>query len=210
MKNIHLLFPTPILVDNINRQYTQEETDAFMKAEYKSDVNNGATTTNTVLFTRTKNVLKEKNLTNIEHFVLSKANEYLLSLNVSDKLKLKITRSWFVKSSPGSYGRKHNHPNSLISGVLYLKTFNQCGNLILHKDATSLFGSMELSFGNVNELNSSTVSIPPSDGMLILFPSTMQHEVAQNTSNEDRYSLSFDIWADGIIGTSNTMTELVL
>jgi len=210
MKNIHLLFPTPILVDNINRQYTQEETDAFIKADYKNDVNNDVTTTNTVLFTRTQNILKEQNLTDIEHFILSKANEYLLSLNVSDKLKLKITRSWFVKSTPGSYGRKHNHPNSLISGVLYLKTFDKCGNLILHKDNTSLFGSIELSFGNINEFNSSIASVPPLDGMLVLFPSTTQHEVAQNTSNEDRYSLSFDIWGDGVIGTSNTMTELTL
>lgn len=207
--NLHLIFPTPILVDNINRAFTTDEENKFVNADYKNDVNDNTTTLNTVSFTRTKDILEEQSLFNIQDFILSKAREYLNSLRVSDNLKLKIIRSWMVKSEPGCYGRKHNHPNSILSGVMYLKTSKGCGNLILHQEK-SLFGSIELSYGEVNNVNGTTVSIPPKDGMLILFPSTTYHEVAKNLSEETRYSLSFDIWAEGTIGTSNSMTELTL
>jgi uncharacterized protein (TIGR02466 family) len=208
--NIHLLFPTPILVDNIGRPFTVEEQTVYETADYKYDSNNSTSTLNTVGFTRTPNIIIEQRLLDIHDFIISKATEYLKAYDVKDKVKLKIHRSWLVKSESGAYGRKHKHPNSLLSGVLYFKTFPKSGNLIIHDNKTSKFGSIELSYSSFNPLNSSDASLPPSDGMIVIFPSTTLHEVGVNESQDTRYSLAFDIWASGLIGSSNTMTELTI
>ena len=208
MDNIHLIFPTTILVDSIDREFTNDEILSYLNADYESD--HFSISTNSVQFTRSLNIIKEHNLKDLHDFILKKAYDYLSAYEIKDKINLTIIRSWFVKSQPLSYGRKHNHPNSLLSGVLYLKTPPNSGNLILHDSATSKFGSIELSFNNINNVNGAQISIPPKEGMLIIFPSTLDHEISQNTCTEDRYSLSFDIWMNGNIGSSNTMTELTI
>ena len=42
-------------------------------------------------------------------------------------------------------------------------------------------------------LNAQNWHIEPKNGLLIMFPSHVHHKISTNLSNEDRYSLAFDI-----------------
>ena len=45
---------------------------------------------------------------------------------------------------------------------------------------------------------------------LILFPSWIEHSVKSNQGNQDRISISFNVFARGIFGDVNKLTELHL
>ena len=46
---------------------------------------------------------------------------------------------------------------------------------------------------NQNKLNSNMVSFQPKEGMLVLFPSYLQHSVNVNKTDEERIVISFNI-----------------
>lgn len=121
-----------------------------------------------------------------------------------------ITTSWLNKSSPGGYHTMHWHSNSMLSGVYYLKTNPASGSLCLHKDRghTNLWrDTLCIDFDKRTEYNTDC-AINPEINDLILFPSIVNHSVLNNLSNEDRYSLAFNVWPRGSIGTGGN-SELI-
>jgi len=73
-----------------------------------------------------------------------------------------------------------------------------------------MFGSMQFGYSSLNPLNSTYVSIAPIEGKLVLFPSTVLHEISVNQSYEHRYSLAFDVWVTGTMGCNTDVTKLIL
>jgi uncharacterized protein (TIGR02466 family) len=198
---IHQLFSKSILTAELGRDFSVEERTAFETADYVLDSAKISEEPTNIAFTTAINILDTLKLVDLESFIMKNVNDYMFTeLEVVDPVKFFIARSWLVKSQPGGFARRHNHPNSIVSGVLYLDTTPTSGNFILHDHQNSKFGSVEFSY-NLKPNNCSYVSIPPKPGMLIMFPSTMQHEVGINRSETLRYSLSFDVWFEGAIGT---------
>jgi uncharacterized protein (TIGR02466 family) len=198
---IHQLFSKSILTAELGREFSDFERTTFKNADYVLDSAKISEEPTNIAFTTEVNILKSLNLVDIEAFIMQNVNDYMFKeLEVVDPVTFFIARSWLVKSLPSGFARRHNHPNSIVSGVLYLETVPTSGNFILHDHQNSKFGSVEFSY-NLKPNNCSYVSIPPKPGMLIMFPSTMQHEVGINRSEQERYSLSFDVWFNGAIGT---------
>lgn len=208
MGQLHHLFPTCVQVDTFPRLFTNEELDFFKSLNYSRDVSTDAQTPTNTGFTVNINIIKDLGLEEIERFILDNVNQYMYeSFKMQDDLEFFISRSWFTKTKPGGFGRKHMHTNSILSGVMYIQTSLNCGNLLLHS-ATKKFGSMEFSYKEENQHNSIFISMPPKDGMMIIFPSTVEHEMGKNLSTEDRYSLAFDIWFKGKANSNHNMCVL--
>jgi uncharacterized protein (TIGR02466 family) len=206
---IHQLFSKSILTADLGRDFSTQERSAFETAEYVLDSSSTAQEPTNISYTKEVNILNSLKLAELASFILKNVNDYMFNhFGVVDPVEFYITRSWFVKSEKGGFGRRHNHPNSVLSGVLYLQSDSESGNFILHDNQNTKFGSIEFSYGNINETNCSYVSIPPKPGMLILFPSNMMHEVGVNKSQQLRYSLSFDVWFKGPVGTGKSHTVL--
>lgn len=92
-----------------------------------------------------------------------------------------ISEMWVNISSHGHFNsiHHHNHPNQHIdktSGVLYLKVPPNSGNIIFYDP------------GNLSR----QTEIPPTEGYLFLFPSSLYHSVSPNQSTEDRISIAFN------------------
>ena len=49
----------------------------------------------------------------------------------NEDLKLKITESWYRETIPSNNHDKHNHPNSLLSGCVYVQIPNQPSDAII-------------------------------------------------------------------------------
>ena len=90
----------------------------------------------------------------------------------------KLTEMWANVSSYGHSNTLHNHGpyGKTLSGVLYLKTPPNSGNLqfILPFDLNNYY------------------PYTPQEGDLIIFPAFLSHSVEPNLSQEDRISIAFN------------------
>lgn len=103
---------------------------------------------------------------------------------------------WKNINEPGNFNVKHNHPRSNLSGVLWIKTPKNSGNLVF--TSPNLFNRYEEldSYTKEFKYNSNsymTYYFRPMEGRLLIFPSSLEHEVEKNKSSEDRISYSFNI-----------------
>jgi uncharacterized protein (TIGR02466 family) len=122
-----------------------------------------------------------------------------------------IVNSWANVHTPGDWAQSHKHVNSLISGCYYLKTPAESGQIRFLKNAghTNLFPlSTAFDYNDVNHVTSESWGITPKEGMILLFPSHLLHEVDKNNSKENRYSLAFNLYAKGSFGYDECYLEL--
>jgi len=111
-------------------------------------------------------------------------------------LKLKISNMWININQKGDYNVEHDHPNSILSGVLWIKCPENCGGLQFNSSKSFLESYLLQNADDdfrreTNYYN--TFTITPKNGVILLFPSHMRHSVEENTSNEDRISISFNL-----------------
>ena len=104
--------------------------------------------------------------------------------------------AWININPPEAFNLKHNHPTSDLSGVLWIKSQKNCGNIIFESPR---------SFATHQEIDSYTedfkknnnyfhsYSFNPRAGRMLVFPSHLDHHVDFNQSQEDRISISFNI-----------------
>ena len=155
---------------------------------------------------------KEKGLSNLKKFINSAIYTYVKSVIVGDEynqdeLNFKITQSWANLTKPGSAGHhQHTHSNSVISGVFYVKT-NDVDNIVFANNFLSL-QTISIPVKKYNQFNSDTWRFPVSAGKLILFPSNLLHQVESPIGDEDRISLSFNVFPFGILGSIEQLSEL--
>tara|TARA_Y100000114_G_scaffold63038_1_gene57785 strand:+ start:26 stop:622 length:597 start_codon:yes stop_codon:yes gene_type:complete len=104
--------------------------------------------------------------------------------------------AWININPPGAFNLKHNHPTSDLSGVLWIKSQQNCGNIEF--DSPRSFAthqeidSYTEDFKNQNNVFQSYY-FNPTEGRILVFPSYLDHHVGFNESQEDRISVSFNI-----------------
>lgn len=126
--------------------------------------------------------------------VLERAREYGLALKWSlpSHMQLVMREIWANANGKYAYNNVHNHPNSLLSGVYYVRVEGNCGDLSLF-DPRKQAWTMQPEYSERDSMNSPVHFIGPEAGSLIIFPSWLEHSVNQNLSDADRISISFNI-----------------
>ena len=123
--------------------------------------------------------------------ILSEFNKNILGKNVSMKCQ-----GWTNINGPGNSNMKHNHPRCHLSGVLWIKVPKDSGVIVFH--SPEIFNRFQELDCYTEEFcyNSNcymTHDFTPNEGKILIFPSSLEHEVMKNESNEDRISVSFNI-----------------
>ena len=106
--------------------------------------------------------------------------------------EIKITGMWAVINKKNSSNAMHIHSNNYISAAYYVKAPVNCGDIVFYDPrfaATYRYPKIS----KTNKLNSNMVSFQPKEGMLVLFPSYLQHSVNVNKTDEERIVISFNI-----------------
>ena len=67
---------------------------------------------------------------------------------------------------------------------------------------------MDLGFKEFNILNSKNWSFVPKNNQLFIFPPWLLHSVSNNESDQERYSLAFNVYIKGKIGTQEFQLEI--
>jgi len=116
----------------------------------------------------------------------------------------KITSIWINSNLYKDTNRIHSHPGSAISGVYYVKTPSECGQIIFEHPAGRAFEFYQESIDALpgrrnepeeyNSFNSFSTFVKPTENTLYLFPSWLMHYVESNMNKtEERISISFNI-----------------
>ena len=192
------LFPTAVAKFELGREYTTEE-NAFVESQ-ETHKNDGNTTSND------QYVLRHDTMANLKAFVEASVGEYLRSIYApKNEVGLRITQSWINYCKPGQFHHKHAHPNSFISGVLYMKAARGRDRIYFYKDG---YKQISLPSDNYNIFNSDSWWFEVGIGDLMIFPSHLTHMV--ETVQEERISLSFNTFPTGYVGEENSLTALHL
>ena len=105
-----------------------------------------------------------------------------------------IDNMWININGYKDSNMPHNHPESDIAGVFYIKTPKDCGFLTMQHPALDVLNyyDLNLNIEKFNSYNSSIWKFRPTVNTLYLFPAWVMHYVSQNMSRKKRISISFN------------------
>ena len=197
---LHNLFPVPLGIFKLDRLFTQDEISFFDSVELRNNEGN--------LTSIKRNLLEEDQLKDLSKWIYECIKRYFESIHIpSQDTKLRITQSWTNVTSKGQYHHKHYHPNSFVSGVLYINGSEEEDKIIFFRDKKRVLKTPSNSF---NEFNSDTWWMPSGTGTLYLFPSDLEHCVETIDSDRKRVSLAFNTFPVGKWGCDSSLTGLEL
>ena len=109
----------------------------------------------------------------------------------------KITSAWANVNRQKNFNLSHTHPGAQWSGCYYLKAPLSCGTLCFKDPRSarqmvqhppSLFTTLVDNYSEAEHYG-----VVPNEGLLVLFPSWLEHFVFPNESDEPRISISFNM-----------------
>ena len=199
--NLYGIFPTPIYISKLNK-FTKKELNYVDKLSLNINKNMGNVSS------KNSYVLNDKPFNNIKKQLLNHITKYFDEvISTSDKIVPYITQSWLNYTKENEYHHSHAHPNSFVSGVLYINANKENDKIIFEKNK---YQAIDLTKKDFNLYNSDTWFFPVHTGDLIMFPSNTQHKVEYKRGNNIRTSIAFNIYIKGIVGNLIKLTELKL
>jgi len=200
--NVHGLFPTPVLFAKFHRDWTKEEKE-FFEETAKTTTQNTGNTTSADRYVLDHDVMKE--IREYYQFYLNYYMEKIYAPKYS--VETYITQSWMNYTSTGQYHHKHAHPNSWLSGCIYISTDREKDRITFYKEG---YNRINLPTENFNPYNSESWWFSVGTGDIVIFPSYLTHMVEQTTSNDTRVSIAINTFLKGYIGDEHSLTGLHL
>lgn len=118
---------------------------------------------------------------------------------------LEITCSWANRHHYMDRSHEHNHRNSMYSGVVYIKTDSDSGELVFLNRKHDLLSPRK---AHTNDYNCNQWTLSPVDHMVVIFPSSLVHLVGPNRGEGLRYSIAFNIFVKGNYGNPTSYLTL--
>ena len=199
--NIHSIFPVPIYTTRMDRAFTKKELQ-FVKEQkkhiYKSTGN---------FTTHDTYILDKKEFKNIKKFLEKCCKDYLEKIICSkNNISLYITQSWLNYTEESQYHHKHEHPNSVVSGVLYLDADVKNDKIVFSHPIR--YQQIQVDVDRFNAWNSDSWYVPVKTGELFMFTSSLSHQVIVKKGNNTRISLAFNTFYKGTMGSKDRLFEL--
>lgn len=199
------LFATPIYVFRIEGDITFEK-----ELEFIRNLNYRPASANLVNFSLDSHLLKYEEMDRCKKIIEDHVNVYTKEI-LSIQQEFYVTNCWVAKTSPGQRHKKHYHPNSIFSGILYLNANETHSELTFHKKSTIREGfNFTYNIKEYNVFTANAWSIKVKTGDVVIFPSDVIHEVDVNQSDTDRVILGFNTFVRGSFGDGGYGADLTL
>jgi len=199
---IHPLFATPVYITKLNREFTGEENNYINKIKLDCHKNASNYTS------RDNNMINNKPFSSLRKELSKVIKDYFNRvLGSSNHIKPYITQSWLNYTDTAQYHHVHNHPNSLVSGVVYINADKDNDTIEFQSHRHSIIEPQTKEF---NMFNSTKWWFPVNTGQVFLFPSYLSHSVNTKMGTNTRISLAFNVFIKGTIGSKEGLTELIL
>jgi hypothetical protein len=196
------IFPIPLYRCYFSRQFSPQEKTFFdsQLPDLKPNVGNKVGTNTYILNTKPLRIIKKELELRLQDY-LEKV------LDAESGTKLYITQSWMNHTATHEWHHEHTHPNSYVSGVLYLNADKNNDKIFFDSHR---YPQITPSRKSYNSWNTSGYWLPVETGNLIMFPSSLAHSVHNKKGNNQRVSLSFNTFIKGKLGSPSRLTELKL
>jgi len=196
-----LLFPVPVMFNEIGRDFTKKEL-AYIESQSTSIMRNDGNVTSNNTY-----ILNEPEMADLNKFVTDQLNEYLKTVyKPKYPAEAFVTQSWLNWTKKGEYHHKHTHPNSFISGVLYIATDSTKDTITFYNSG---YKQLQLASKTFDILNSTSWWFPVKTGGIVMFPSSLTHNVENVVADNVRVSLAFNSFIKGVFGENKEMTEFI-
>jgi len=200
---IYDIFPTPIMKFNIGRNFSDEELNFVNKCENNCNKNFGNKSTDDSY------ILKNAELIDINIFCINALNTFFNKIyNPISDIEIYITQSWINYTYNNQYHHIHTHPNSLVSGVLYINAEKKSDNITFSR--SNNYKMIEIYPKSYNDYNTDEVDFKVGTGELLLFLSNLQHRVEVKKTKTPRISLAFNSFVKGELGYIKALNSLKL
>ena len=189
--NIEYHFPTPVYIQEVpNAVELNHHLEKNILQWQKEDPKGVSKTNVNGWHSQTDMNRKEeynpltKELFNIQYEIFKK--EFLTQKPV-------LGNMWANINYKGGFNRPHLHPNSLFSGVYWVKTPENSGDLMLYEPRAGAQCTMpNRKEGKLPPQLWREVHYQPKAGTVVMFPAWLWHEVRPNQSDDIRISVSFN------------------
>jgi uncharacterized protein (TIGR02466 family) len=196
------IFPTPIYMSKLDRELTTLElkfVDKSKKDFYKNDGN---------ITSNNNYILNEKPFVNIKKELDLRVQDYFDKvISPANNITPYITQSWLNYTETNQYHHKHQHPNSLVSGVFYINCHEEFDKIKFFNDT---YKTINPEIKDWNIWNSESWWFSVKTGDIIMFPSSLTHMVENKEGTNTRISLAFNVFIKGTIGDNKKLNELIL
>jgi uncharacterized protein (TIGR02466 family) len=180
----------------------------FSKPIFKTPIDIGTVDLSKVTWTKNyqnwistdQNIIQQPEFSVVAEKVFDVICEYFYGImQANPDAEIYITESWLNKTESGQSHHRHWHPNSILSGVVYLTGEGDTGRT---KFITSQYDTIEYDINESNIYNSKSWSLPVINNTMVLFPSNVEHLVEPYTGETPRITLSFNTFIRGNLNKS--------
>ena len=209
ISNIVPLFSTPFLhIKDTGFRCSERELRSIDNLSYFP------TDLETCLLTKNVNLFKLNYFSRIKK-ECEKHLKYYTKEILCIKQDFYITNSWITKKSLKSGYKKHhkhNHPNSIFSGVFYLDVEDGNDQKLFFSGKPGFLDTFNFDYhySDFNMFNSRTYWLPVNVGTCIIFPSQVSHWVDEIKTGGERIVLGFNCFVKGKFGGNGYSTDLLL
>ena len=190
---MHLFFSTPVWIKQLNNfENINDELKSYIY-QARKDNPEGVKKSNVNGWHSEGFDLKNQSLKNFITEISNNIGSAIKDMNWDlDSQITRITNMWAIINKERAFNERHHHGNSSLSAAYYVKAEKNAGDLIFFDPRQANVFHHPTS-KEANSLNCQVQSVTPRSGTLVLFPSYLEHKVAENFSNEERIVVSFNI-----------------
>ena len=130
--------------------------------------------------------------------------------------KIEMKQSWVNINNQGDSHPRHMHPNSYLSGVMFIKSALDSPSLLFENQFKPYSMYVNIYDGSdptlpQNEYYNCEIAaqgIEPVPGRILLFPSPSPHFVPRSDSKSERITLAFNTWPTRPFGKEGDVTQV--
>jgi uncharacterized protein (TIGR02466 family) len=199
---ISLLFPIPVMLGRLDRDFTEEELRMVSEHKNATAINHGNVSSNNSY------VLDAPEFTGLKAYLTEFINQYIQRVHSPMYgAEAYITQSWLNYTEHGEYHHKHAHPNSFLSGVVYIDVEPTKNGITFYNP---MYKPIVIKSKEYTELNADSQSFSIATKSIVVFPSYLMHAVDKSGSERTRVSLAFNTFLRGKLGEDSSFTGLTL
>ena len=193
MNNPQLFFSTPVWVTKIeDYKQTNEEMFKYIK-KLQSEDEKGIVKSNVKGWHSKDFDMENEAPKNFIKLISSNIHQVFKDMDWDlQKQKIKIPSMWAIINKDGANNARHHHGNSDISAAYYIRAPKNCGEIVFYDPRPAPVFSHPIC-NKPNLLNAMVNSVNPVEGLLVMFPSYLDHSVNANMTSDERIVISFNI-----------------
>ena len=161
-----------------------------------------------------RRVLDNPSLVDLKSFIHAFVQRYTEKVFRTNQ-KIKLLQSWANIENNGDCHPVHFHPNSYMSGVIFVKSAPDSPPLILENPfrpyqlSVDLFNGVnpDLPPNELSDCSRNMSEIPPIPGNIVIFPSLTPHRVPRSNGGE-RITIAFNSYPELPFGSEEDVTQV--